>query len=68
MIQWRIETTRFTLLKHIPLVLKALLRDLWFKIRKHPKTKRQGEVQQITEFIKCRSEFSYKDAEPTGEA
>ena len=33
-------------------------------IRKDTKTRRQDEVQQITEFIKCRYEFSHRDTEP----
>ena len=37
-------------------------------IRKDTKTRRQDEVQQITEFIKRRYEFSHKDTEPAREA
>ena len=36
-------------------------------IRKDTKT-RKDEVQQITEFIKCRYEFSHRDTEPAREA
>lgn len=37
-------------------------------IRKDTKTRRQDEVQQKTEFIKRRYEFSHRDTEPAREA